>query len=118
MGFHGFAFLAGRGFRAIADSDHAVLHTTQVSLTGNNYRVLQTNLIARSRGFKLLGFITIKSASYVQAMSRLCAQAQIQEGRPQVFANVVYETGGPNLILFSIPRIRIRADVIEFNRQP
>src|SRR5512132_1559843 len=30
-----------------SDSDHAVLHSTQVSLTGNNYRLLHTNLIAR-----------------------------------------------------------------------
>ena len=100
------------------DPAHGVLHTTQVSLTGDNYRILQTNLIARSRGFKLLGFITIKSPSYVQAVSRLCSQAQMEEGRAQVFANVVYETGGPNLILFSIPRIRIRADLVEFTRAP
>ncbi|HWN97449.1 MAG TPA: hypothetical protein VNT99_20625 [Methylomirabilota bacterium] len=101
-----------------SDAAHGVLHTTQVSLTGDNYRILQTNLIARSRGFKLLGFITIKSPSYVQAVSRLCAQAQMEVGRPQVFANVVYETGGPNLILFSMPKIRVRADLVEFTRAP
>ena len=100
------------------DSDHGVLHNTQVALTGDNYRIVQTNLIARSRGFKLLGFITIKSPSYVQAVSRLCAQAHIEEGQPQVFANVVYENGGMNLILFSLPKIRIRADLVEFTDAP
>jgi hypothetical protein len=100
------------------DSDHGVLHNTQVALTGNNYRILQTNLVARSRGFKLLGFITIKSPSYVQAVSRLCSQARLEEGHAQVLANVVYETGGMNLILFSLPKIRIRADLVEFTDEP
>jgi hypothetical protein len=96
------------------DRESGVLHSTHVTLTGSNYRIVQTNITARSRGFKLLGFITIKSPSYVQAMSRLYAQAHVEEGAPQALANVVYETGGLNLILFSLPKIRIRADLIEF----
>jgi hypothetical protein len=100
------------------EKEHGVLHNTQVELAGTNYRIVQTNLTARSRGFKLLGFITIKSPSYVQAMSRLCARAEMQEGQPQVFANMIYETGGPNLIIFSIPKIKVRADLIEFTDAP
>ena len=91
-----------------------VLHSTQVQLLGNNYRVLQTNIVAKSGGFKLLGFITIKSPSYVKAVSRLYARAGVEEGRPQTLANVVYETGGLNVILFSLPKIRVRADLVEF----
>src|SRR5215207_810134 len=100
------------------EKESGVLHSTQVQLVGNNYRVLQTNVVAKSGGFKLLGFITIKSPSYVKAMSRLSAKAQVQEGQPQAFANVVYETGGMNLILFSLPKIRIRADLVEFTDYP
>jgi hypothetical protein len=96
------------------EKESGVLHSTQVQLVGNNYRVLQTNVVAKSGGFKLLGFITIKSPSYVKAMSRLSAKAQVEEGQPQAFANVVYETGGLNLIVFSLPKIRIRADLVEF----
>jgi hypothetical protein len=96
------------------EKESGVLHSTQVQLVGNNYRVLQTNVVAKSGGFKLLGFITIKSPSYVKAMSRLAAKAQVEEGQPQAFANVVYETGGLNLIVFSLPKIRIRADLVEF----
>jgi hypothetical protein len=91
-----------------------VLHSTQVQLFGDNYRVLQTNVVAKSGGFKLLGIITIKSPSYVQAVSRLYAKAGVEEGRPQTLANVVYETGGLNVILFSLPKIRVRADLVEF----
>ena len=101
-----------------SDKESGVLHSTQVQLFGNNYRVLQTNVVAKSGGFKLLGFITIRSPSYVKAVSRLCAKAGIEEGQPQAFANVVYETGGMNLILFSLPKIRIRADLVEFTGLP
>jgi len=100
------------------DKESGVLHSTQVQLVGNNYRVLQTNVVAKSGGFKLLGFITIKSPSYVKAVSRLYAKAGVEEGQPQAFANVVYETGGMNLILFSLPKIRVRADLVEFTGLP
>ena len=100
------------------DKESGVLHSTQVQLVGNNYRVLQTNVVAKSSGFRLLGFITIKSPSYVKAMSRLYAKAEVEEGQPQAFANVVYETCGMNLILFSLPKIRIRADLVEFMDAP
>jgi hypothetical protein len=100
------------------DKVSGVLHTTEVQLLGNNYRVLQTNVTAKSAGFRLLGFITIKSPSYVTAMSRLYARARVTEGRPQALANVVHETGGMNLILFSLPKIRVRADLVEFTGAP
>src|SRR6185503_20424812 len=70
------------------EKESGVLHSTQVQLVGNNYRVLQTNVVAKSGGFKLLGFITLRSPSYVQAVSRLYAKAHVEEGSPQAFANV------------------------------
>lgn len=100
------------------DKQSGVLHSTQVQLLGDNYRVLQTNVVAKSSGFKLLGLITIKSPSYVKAFSRLYAKARVEEGKPQALANVVYETGGMNLILFSLPKIRVRADLVEFSGAP
>ena len=100
------------------EKQSGVLHSTEVQLVGNNYRVLQTNLVAKSGGFKLLGFITIKSPSYIQAVSRLYAKAQVEEGAPQALANVVHETAGMNLILFSLPKIRVRADLVEFTDGP
>jgi hypothetical protein len=100
------------------DKEAGVLHSTQVQLVGNNYRVLQTNVVAKSGGFKLLGFITIKSPSYVKAVSRLYAKAQVEEGQPQAFANIVYETAGMNLIIFSLPKIRVRGDLVEFTDMP
>ncbi len=97
-----------------SEKESGILHATHVQLTENNYRLVQTNLVAKSGGFKLLGFITIKSPSYVQAVGRLYARAQIKEGRSQALANLVYESGGLNLIVFSLPKIRVCADLIEF----
>ncbi len=95
-------------------SSAQVLHSTHVTLMGNNFRVIETNMIGKSRGFKLLGLITIKPASYTKAMSRLYGQAQIEAGRPQALANVVHESGSTFFILFSLPRVTVRADLLEF----
>jgi hypothetical protein len=100
------------------EKQSGVLHATQVQLVGNNYRVLQTNIVAKSGGFKLLGLISIKSPSYVKAMSRLYAKAEVKEGTSQALANVVHETAGVNFILFSLPKIRVRADLVEFTDMP
>jgi hypothetical protein len=97
-----------------SEKTSGILNNTHVTLTGNNYVMVQTNIVARSRGFKILGLISLRSASYTEAMSRLYSKAQVTEGRPQAVANVVHESGGLNLILFQIPKVRIRADLIEF----
>lgn len=92
-----------------------ILHRTQVTLASDNFTVLQTNVMGRSRGFKILGLISVRSPSYTEAMSRMYSQARLQTGRPQAFANVLYEQTSSSFILFSIPKIKIRADLIEFN---
>ncbi|HTD66884.1 MAG TPA: DUF6567 family protein [Candidatus Limnocylindria bacterium] len=97
-----------------ASSSAQILSSTHVTLTGNNFRIVETNVIGKSRGFKLLGLITLKPVSYTRAMSRLYDQAQVEPGRPQALANVVHESSSIYLILFSLPKITIRADLIEF----
>jgi len=95
-----------------------VLNNTSVALSGNNYFIVRTNVTGKSKGFKLLGFITIKGASSSQAMARLYAKAEVQEGHPQALANVIHERSSMYLILFSIPKAKIRADLIEFREPP
>jgi hypothetical protein len=73
--------------------------------------VLKTNVVGQSKGFALLGILTIVP---VKAASRLYTQAEMQPGRPQTLANIVMEKDSTFFILFSIPRTAIRADVIEF----
>jgi len=100
-----------------ADHNAQVLNQTHVTLAENNFTILQPNVIARSRGFKLLGLISLRSATYTEAMSRLYKRAHVQEGRPQAMANIVHESSSTFLILFSIPKVTIRADLIEFTGQ-
>jgi hypothetical protein len=87
---------------------------TEVRLQAANFIVTKTNVIGQSRGFSLLGILTIVPARFTTAASRLYAQAEMQQGRPQTLANMVMEKNNTYLILFSIPRTAIRADVIEF----
>jgi hypothetical protein len=98
-------------------SSAEVLNSTHVTLMENNFRIVQTNVIGKSRGFKLLGLITIKPCSHTRAMSELYSKAQVQPGRPQALANVVRENGSTYLILFSLPKVTIRADLIEFTER-
>jgi hypothetical protein len=87
---------------------------TQVVLTGRNYRIVKANAIGSSTGFSLLGIISIVPPSYVVAMSRLYATAGAAEGKALAVTNVGQERTRLYLILFSLPTLTVRADVIEF----
>jgi hypothetical protein len=100
--------------KAGGEKSFGVLNSTHVTLTENNFTIVETNVVAKSKGFKLLGLISLKSASYTKAMTDLYARAQVKQGHPQALANVVYESSSTYLILFSIPKVTIRADLIEF----
>ena len=91
---------------------------TEVRLQEANFIVTKTNVVGQSRGFSLLGILTLFPAEFTKAMNRLCAQAQMQTGRPQTLSNLITEKDSTYLILFSIPRVRVRADVIEFVPRP
>jgi len=71
-------------------------------------------VVGSSKGFKLLGFITIYPATLNKAISRLYAKAQAQEGRPETLANLIVERTAIYVILFSIPQVTTRADLVEF----
>ncbi|HTY86288.1 MAG TPA: hypothetical protein VMB80_02385 [Candidatus Acidoferrum sp.] len=94
----------------------ASTHTdTSVNLSEGNFVVVKTNLMGRSKGFSLLGFIPIYPAKLTTAMDRLYAQADIQPGTPKTLAHLVTESSSSYWILFSIPETVVRADVIQFN---
>jgi len=89
-------------------------NNTDVRLEGRNFIVIKTNVVGESSGFSLLGILTIVPAKFTKAMSRLYSQAEMQPGRPQTLVNLIMEKDSIYLILFSLPRTAIRADVIEF----
>lgn len=87
---------------------------TQVDLVKKNYKVVRSNAIGRSYGFWLLGIIPVLTTSYTNAISDLCANSGLQEGKSQAFINTAEENNVTYLILFSITKLTVRADVIEF----
>jgi hypothetical protein len=89
-------------------------NNTEARLQERNFVVVKTNLVGQSKGFSLLGLITIVPAKLTKAMDRLYGQAEMQPGRPQTYVNLILEKDSSYFILFSIPRTSIRADLIEF----
>ena len=87
---------------------------TSVSLSQNNYRVVKPNAIGKSYGFSIMGLIPIVPPTYAQAMSDLSAHGGMTEGKAQALVNVSQERSTVFLILFSIPCLTVRADVVEF----
>jgi hypothetical protein len=95
------------------------IHTqTTVRLDDANFVTVRTNVVGSSKGFKILGFITIYPATFDKAMGRLYANAQAEEGRPQTLAHLAVEHSAVYVILFSIPKVTTRADLIEFLAVP
>jgi hypothetical protein len=88
--------------------------STLVHLNGQNYRIIKTNITGTDWGFNLLGLVTLVSPNYVKAVKQLYKEGGITEGRAIALANVAQQDTSPYFILFSLPRITLRADVIEF----
>ena len=88
--------------------------STSVDLSQANYRVVKSNAVGKSSGFKLFMFIPIVPTRYSKAMSDLQSQAGIAEGTAQAMVNVTQEESSLYLLLFSIPTLTVRADIIEF----
>ncbi|MEY2409375.1 MAG: hypothetical protein QOF48_2045 [Verrucomicrobiota bacterium] len=87
---------------------------TAIKLERGNFVTLRTNVTGQSRGFALLGIITITPAKFTRAMDMVYQKADIQTGRAQTFVNILTERSSTFCLLFSIPKVSIRADLIEF----
>jgi hypothetical protein len=87
---------------------------TQVDLSKKNYRVVRANAVGESSGFRLLGIIPFASPRYTRAMTDLYSKIGMTEGKAHALVNVVQERSNLYLVLFSIPKLTVRADVIEF----
>jgi hypothetical protein len=93
----------------------AQVHTdTRVSLSEDNFLLVRTNIVGRSRGFSLLGIITIYPATLTKAMTQFYETAQMKTGRPQTSAHLIIEHSSQYYILFGIPEVDVRADIVEF----
>ena len=91
---------------------------TIVKLEEGNFALVRTNVMGRSKGFSLLGFITIYPATLGKAVNRLYGAAQLRPGEPQFVANLIIEHSSSFWILFGIPRTEVHADIVEFRPAP
>lgn len=89
---------------------------TAVSLSGNNYKVVKAGAKGQSSGFYLLGFIPIVSPNFADAKSSLYTSVGDNlQGRSIALANQTLDRSSLYLILFSIPKITVTADIVEFD---
>jgi hypothetical protein len=86
---------------------------TTTDLKRANFRIVKANVRGEDSGFWLLGFIPVTSPSISNAMDRLQSQVG-SEGRAVTLVNVVQERQDAYFVLFSIPRVVIRGDAVEF----
>jgi len=96
----------------------SVLTLTEVHLRQRNYRVIRMNVTGTSRGFALLGILMLKPPDAAEAFASLYEEGNLRvliaEGRALAFVNVMQHSSAPYFLLFSLPKITFRADVVEF----
>lgn len=92
--------------------------STQVRLSRPNFRLVKAGATGSSTGFSLLGLIPFKSPEYAEALAQLYQKAGVSEGKAQALVNLVYDQTQPYFILFSLPKITIRGDLVEFQKEP
>lgn len=91
------------------------VNSTDVTLTSNNYRVIESGLSATDVGFKVFGIGD--HASYAKAMSKLRILAEL-DGRPRALINITEDVDWWNLGLVSGDAIGLSCDVVEFTGPP
>jgi hypothetical protein len=90
---------------------------SQSTLNRSNFHVVRANVQGVSYGFNLFGFIPILSPSGSSAMHDIHQQVQA-EGKAIALVNVVQDRTTTYLILFSLPKLTVSADAIEFLDEP
>jgi len=89
--------------------------TTAVDLKGKNYQMIQAGATGTSYGFRLLGILPFASPHYAAARQDLYASVKVPlTGKAVALADQMEDRSTLYLILFSIPKVTLTADVIEF----
>jgi hypothetical protein len=89
--------------------------STAVTLKENNYKLIKGAAVGTSCGFKLLGIIPFSRPTYASAKEDLYKSAgESLVGKSVALANQTEDRSGLYLILFSIPKLTLTADIVEF----
>jgi hypothetical protein len=88
---------------------------TAVNLSQSNFKIIKAGAIGSSHGFRLLGILPIMGANETQARASLYKNlGQTVEGRSITLANTTYSKSTTYLILFSVPKVTVEGDVVEY----
>jgi hypothetical protein len=89
--------------------------STSVEFNRNNYEVIKAGAQGKSYGFRLLGVIPITSPNYADAKANLYKDVKTPlDGKAVALANQTWDHSDLYLVLFSIPRVTLTADVVQF----
>lgn len=88
---------------------------TNVTLTSNNYRVIQTGVRGSDAGVKVFGIGV--NAQYAKAMEKVRILSELDD-RPRALINVTEDVTSYNVGIVSGDSVVITADVIEFTGPP
>ena len=110
------AMLVGAGCASSHVENTMPSTQTEVSLTHGNYKMIKAGAEGRSYGFRfLLGIIPITAPSTAAARSDLYGHlGQSVNGKSVALVNVTEDRSTTWLLLFSVPKIVITGDVVEF----
>jgi hypothetical protein len=89
--------------------------STSINLNEKNYRLIQPGASGTSYGFRLLGIIPFASPHFATARQDLYDSInQPIQGKAIALSNELEDKSTLYLILFSVPKFTLTADVIEF----
>ncbi len=109
------------------------MNLTNVELSENNYRIVATNVSGEATAGYLLGLsfgngsnqatlalvrVEGEGLLYKEALENLWDNFEQEygspEGRQLALVNVRYDTDNLNLLVYTKPKVSIRADIVEF----
>ena len=88
---------------------------TAASVAGKTYKLVEGEAVGTSYGFKFLGIIPFANPHYGMARKDMLSSVQkAVGGRGASLSHETSDTSTIYVILFSIPKVTVTADVIEF----
>lgn len=111
--------LAGAGCASSRIENKMPSTQTQVNITHANYKMVKAGAMGRSYGFRfLLGIIPLAAPSTAAARADLYRNVgEPVNGKSVALINTVEDRSTTWLILFSIPKLTVTGDVVEFSAE-
>lgn len=90
--------------------------STDVSLSMSNYKVIKAGATGESSDFRWLGLFPVTTPYATAKQDLYKSVGENLTGRSIALANMTEDKTCVNLFLFSVTKVTLTADVIEFNK--